>query len=158
MNITHQAVMTAQAMFSTALHYVTKGVVGFNGDEMDKMCDPVHHMADLLHVMETQSIGGMQMMACGCIAMYTNQAFYLSACGEQHSIDYINDVNVMEELIKLFPEHYANHDRSTLPFEIGTKSRKIGGNEQELMEKIKWELFQDTVKDVKFDFEGRQNG
>ena len=161
MNITHQAVLSAQAMFSTAIAYVTKGIAGFKGDEMDTMCDPVHHMADLLHVMETQSIGGMQMMICGCIALYTNQAFYLSACGDQHSKDYINDINVMEELINLFPEHYANHDRNTLPFEVGTKSRLISGDddaEKLLLDRIKWELFQDTVKDVKFDFEGGQDG
>ena len=153
MSITNQAVLHAQAMFSTALHYISKGRMGFNGDEMEKMCDPVHHMADLLHVMETQSVAGMHMMLCGCIALYTNQAFYLSACGNQHSVDYINDIDVMQELINLFPEHYAIHDQSTIPFELERKH-----NERELLEKIKWELFQDTVKDIEFDFEGGQNG
>ena len=137
-----------------ALMALYNGFMQISIDWLAEECDPTQHMTDLLHVLDTVSVAGLHFLYCGCITFLTNDTVYISFCGRQHQ-PMTND-EIAEKLVNYSPLHYLNIDEHPTPF--GTDGETIEPPEKELLDYIKWELFQDTVKDVQFDFEGGHDG
>ena len=148
-------------LISEASYGMTKALMAlYNGfmqisiDWLAEECDPTQHMTDLLHVLDTVSVAGLHFLYCGCITFLTNDTVYISFCGRQHQP--MTNAEIAEKLVNYSPLHYLNIDEHPTPF--GTDGETIEPPEKELLDYIKWELFQDTVKDVQFDFEGGHDG
>ena len=137
-----------------ALMALYNGFMQINIDWLSEECDPTQHMTDLLHVLDTVSVAGLHFLYCGCITFLTNDTVYISFCGRQHQP--MTNAEIAEKLVNYSPLHYLNIDEHPTPF--GTDGETIEPPEKELLDYIKWELFQDTVKDVQFDFEGGHDG
>ena len=148
-------------LISEASYGMTKALMAlYNGfmqisiDWLAEECDPTQHMTDLLHVLDTVSVAGLHFLYCGCITFLTNDTVYISFCGRQHQP--MTNAEIAEKLVNYSPLHYLNIDEHPTPF--GTDGETIHPPEKALLDLIKWELFQDTVKDVQFDFEGGHDG
>ena len=149
-----QFISQARLNITKALNILYDGVMGINIEWLAEECDPTQHMTDLLHVLDTVSVAGLHFLYCGCITFLTNETVYISFCARQHQP--MTNAEIAEKLVDYSPLHYVNINEHPVPF--GTDGETIHPPEKALLDLIKWELFQDTVKDVQFAFEGGQDG
>ena len=149
-----QFISDASQSAAKALNVLYNGVMEVNIEWLAEECDPTQHMTDLLHVLDTVSVAGLHFLYCGCITFLTNETVYISFCGKQHQP--MTNAEIAEKLVDYSPLHYVNINEHPIPF--GIDGETIHPPEKALLDLIKWELFQDTVKDVQFDFEGGHDG
>ena len=116
---------------------------------IDDGCDPAHHVVDLAKVLDTQTVGGMHFLACGCVVFMTNEHVYLNQCGFQHDTD-MTSADIAQKLVDFDPYHYADIDTHPIPFNLDVTEHP--------KDTLLWEMFQESIKDVKFDFEAKDNG
>ena len=116
---------------------------------IDDGCDPAHHVVDLAKVLDTQTVGGMHFLACGCVVFMTNEHVYLNQCGEQHDEE-MSSADIAQKLVDFDPYHYTDIDTHPIPFNLDVTEHP--------KDTLLWEMFQESIKDVKFDFEGKENG